>query len=134
MSTKEVAERYFNEQTKGNIASALACFTANAEFVGPMGQLPFPDGVRAYLQGFQASFPGNRFEITNVIEAGEQVAIEGFWIGKHTGPLQLPDGTTIPATNKEVRAPFVTLLRVQNDKITSHRGYWDMAEFMSALA
>ena len=133
MPSREVAERYFSEQSGGNIAGALACFSPDAEFVMPAGRLPFPDGVRAYLEGFQESFPGNSFEITNVVEAGDQLAIEGFWIGKHTGPMRLPDGRTIPATNKGVRAPFVTLFRVTNGKIASHRGYWDMAGFMAQL-
>lgn len=133
MSSRETAERYFDTQGKGDIEGALACFNPDAEFVGPMGSLPFPDGVRAYLQGFQSSFPGSYFEVNNAIEAGDQAVIEGFGVGKHTGTLHLPDGKAIPATNRGVRASFVTIFRVENDHIVSHRGYWDMAGFMAKL-
>ena len=133
MPNRDVAERYFAEQSKGNIPGALACFGPEVEFTAPAGRVPFPDGVRAYLEGFQGSFPGNSFEVANVLEAGDQVAIEGFWVGKQSGTMQLPDGRTIPATNKEVRAPFVTVFRVTNGKIASHRAYWDMAGFMAQL-
>jgi len=99
-----------------------------------MGPIPVPDGLRAFLQGYEDSFPGARFEVSNAVEAGDQVAVEGIWCGKHTGGLQLPDGRTIPATHREVRAPFVTVFRVRDGKIAAHRGYWDLAGFMGQLS
>jgi ketosteroid isomerase-like protein len=47
--------------------------------------------------------------------------------------MRLPDGRTIPATHKDVRAPFVTVFRVRDGKIASHRAYWDMAGMMAQL-
>lgn len=133
MSITAIAERYFDAVTAGDVAGALGLFGPNAEFLAPMGALPVPDGVQAYLGGFDASFPGGRFEIGNVIEADDQVAVEGVWVGTQTGPMSLPDGTTLPATNRTVRAPFVTLFRIADGRIASHRGYWDMAGFMAQL-
>jgi steroid delta-isomerase-like uncharacterized protein len=132
MSNKGIIGRYFEAATQ-DADAALACFAPGAEFSGPMGALPFPDGVRAYLGGFKASFPDARFEITRMAEEGDDIAVEGFWVGTHTGPMHLPDGNAIPATNKKVRAPFATVCTVKNGKITSHRGYWDMAGFMAQL-
>jgi hypothetical protein len=37
-----------------------------------MGPLPLPDGVRAYLQGFDLSFPGAQVAVTNAIEGDDQ--------------------------------------------------------------
>lgn len=134
MSNKAIAENYFQAITKGDVAGALACFGPGAEFSSPMGPLPFPDGVRGMLAGYDESFPGARFEINNTIEAGDQLVIEGVWIGKHTGPMTLPDGRKLPATNREVRAPFVTVFQVRGGKIASHRGYWDLASFMAQIS
>jgi ketosteroid isomerase-like protein len=133
MANRAVAERYFEAVSKGDIAGALACFSPDAEFIGPMGKLPFPNGVQAYFQTFERSFPGARFEVTKAIESGDDVVLEGTWIGRHTGPLQLPDGTTLPATNREVRGPFATLFTMRENTIVNHRGYWDMAGFMAQL-
>jgi ketosteroid isomerase-like protein len=47
--------------------------------------------------------------------------------------MSLPDGRTVPATRKSVRAPFVTMFTVRDGKIVSHRGYWDMAGFIAQL-
>lgn len=132
MSDRETVLRYLETATK-DVDAALACFGPDAEFHYPLGTLPLPDGVRAYLEGYRRSFPDSGFDISNVIEAGDQVAVEGFWSGTHTGPMQLPDGTSIPATNKAARAPFVSVFTMRDGKIASHRGYWDMAGFMSQL-
>ena len=133
MSNRTIAERYFQSITQGDIAGALASFGAGAEFVGPMGPVPLPDGVRAFLQGYDQSFPGARFEVTNAVEAGDQVVLEGSWVGKHTGVMQLPDGRKIPPTGRTVRAPFATVFRIRDGKIATHRGYWDLAGFMAQL-
>ena len=134
MANRDIAEKYFQSITRGDVAGAIACFAPGAEFIGPMGKVPLPDGVRAYLQGYEESFPRSVFEVTHVIEQGDQVAIEGFWSGKHTGPLALPDGRTLPPTGRQVRAPFVTVFQVRDGKIASHRGYWDLAGFMAQIA
>lgn len=128
-----VARRYFDLAEAGDTDGALALFAGVARFVGPMGELPLPDGVRAYLESYATSFPGNRFEITNVFEAGDQVAVEGYWSGRHSGPMVLPDGSSLPPTNRQVRAPFATIFTVRDGRIIEHRGYWDMAGFIAAL-
>ena len=133
MSIRAIAERYFQALNRGDVDGAIACFAPGAQFVSPMGPLPLPDGVRAYLQGFESSFPRARVELTNAIEAGDQVALEAIWRGKHTGPLPLPDGSTIPATNREARAPFVGVFQVRGEKIVAHRAYWDLAGFLAQL-
>jgi steroid delta-isomerase-like uncharacterized protein len=134
MSNRTIAEGYFQAITRGDIGGALACFAPGAQFAGPMGPVPVPDGLRVFLQGFEDSFPGARFEVLNAIEAADQVAMEGIWIGKHSGAMALPDGRKIPATGREVRAPFVTVFRVRDGKIASHHGYWDLAGFMAQIS
>lgn len=133
MSAESVARRYFDLQGEGDVEGAVKLFAPDAKFFGPMGEIPVPDGVRQYLQGFAGSFPGNRFEITNVIAAADEAAVEGYWIGTHTGTLTLPDGTQIPATNKQIRDPFAAFLRMRGEQIVEHRGHWDMAGFMAQL-
>jgi len=134
MSNRSIAESYFQSITRGDIEGALAAFAPGAEFVEPGGGVPFPDGVRAMLGGYHGAFPGSRFEIKLAIESGADLAVEGVWVGNHTGPMQLPDGQKIPPTNREVRAPFVTVFRIRDGKLSAHRAYWDMAGFMAQLA
>ncbi len=134
MSNKTITEKYFQGITNRDLDAAIACFAPGAEFTSPMGPVPFPHGVRAMLKGYDDSFPGATFEVNNVIEVGDQLAVEGVWIGKHSGPMALPDGRKLAATNRQVRAPFVTIFKVRGGKIASHRGYWDLAGFMAQIS
>jgi steroid delta-isomerase-like uncharacterized protein len=130
---REVAERYFRCIEKGDVQGALGCLAPGAEFTNPLGALPVPDGVRAMLEGYVSGFPDNRFEVKTALESGDQVALEGDWVGTHRGPLPLPGGQSVPASGRSVRAPFVTMFRVTDGRIVSHRGYWDLAGFLAQL-
>ena len=131
--TREVAERYFRNIEKGDVAGAVALVALGAEFTNPLGAVPVPDGVREMLQGYISAFPDNRYDIKNVLEVGDQVVMEGDWVGTHTGPLPLPGGQSLPATGRPVRAPFVTIFRIREGRIFSHRSYWDLAGFLAQL-
>lgn len=133
MSNRAVAEKYFQAISRGDVEAAVACFAPGAEFISPMGPLPVPEGVLAYLRGFEAAFPRASVELTNVIEGGDQVAVQGLWIGKHTGPLQLPDGRAIPATQRQVKAQFTAFFRVRDGAVASHQAYWDLPGFIAQL-
>jgi steroid delta-isomerase-like uncharacterized protein len=130
---KQIAERYFRCIETGDVTGALACLAPGAEFTNPLGAMPVPDGVRGMLQGYVSAFPDNRFEVKNTVAAGDQVVMEGDWVGTHRGPLPLPSGQSIPATGRAVRSPFVTVFRVSEGRIVSHRGYWDLAGFLTQL-
>ena len=131
--TRDIAERYFRSIERGDVASAMACLTPGAEFTNPLGAIPVPDGVRGMLDGYVSAFPDNRFEIKNAVESGDQVVLEGDWVGTHRGPLPLPSGQSIPATGRSVRSPFATVFRVREGRIVSHRSYWDLAGFLTQL-
>jgi steroid delta-isomerase-like uncharacterized protein len=133
MSTRAIAESYFQALNRSDVETAIALFAPGATFVSPMGPLPLPDGVRAYLGAFEQSFPRAQVQVTHAIEAGEDVALEATWTGTHLGPLQLPDGRTLPATNRVVSSPFVGIFRVSGGKIVAHRAYWDLGAFMAQL-
>jgi steroid delta-isomerase-like uncharacterized protein len=130
---KTLAEQYFAAVGRGDVEQALSLIAADADFQTPAGRAPMPDGVRAVLNGYVVAFPGNRFEVTRTFGSGDEVAVEGHWVGKHSGPLRLPDGSELPATGKTVRVPYVTLFGLKGNQITSHHAYWDMASFLGQL-
>jgi hypothetical protein len=43
MSASDVARAYFEHQTEGDMDATLHQFGQDARFIGPMGELPFPD-------------------------------------------------------------------------------------------
>ena len=134
MSTnREIAEQYLRLIDRGQVDAAVALFAPAFEFTNPMARVTDVGTLAMMMKGYGASFPGHQAEITNAVEAGEHVVVEGIWRGTHTGPMMLPNGASIPATGKTVAVPFATLFRIQGGKIQSHHGYWDAAGFMAQL-
>ena len=132
-SSRSIAERYYRSIEEGRVDAALELLAPGAEFTNPLGAVPVPDGVRDMLKGYVTGFPDNKFEVKHTIESGEDVVLEGDWVGTHTGPMPLPTGQSVPATGRKVRAPFATIFKVREGRIVSHRSYWDLAGFLAQL-
>ena len=52
---------------------------------------------------------------------------------RNTGPIQLPTGETLPATQKEVRIRGVDIATVKDGRIVDYRLYFDEMEFLGQL-
>ncbi len=53
--------------------------------------------------------------------------------GTHTGPLAMPDGKTIPATNKSFRVRFLEVLKWEGGQIVEEHAYYDVLGWMAQL-
>ncbi len=129
----DVALAYFRALSDGDVEGAIDLVADEGDFRSPMGKMPTKEVIRAFLGGFDAAFPDAHFDIEQVVEGDGTVAVEGVYRGTHGGALMTPDGGSIPATGRKVRAPFVTIFDVADGKIRSHRPYWDLAGFMAQL-
>jgi steroid delta-isomerase-like uncharacterized protein len=130
-SARQIAEAYFAAALdRGDLEDALRHLRHDVEFDSPAAQVRGRDELRPYLEGFAGAFPDARYKINRAIESGSSVALEGVYSGTHTGTLRMPDGR---ATGRHVSVPFVTLFDVKDDKISSHRAYWDVATVMAQL-
>jgi steroid delta-isomerase-like uncharacterized protein len=63
----------------------------------------------------------------------EYVVEQARYVGTHTGVLRNPDGVEVPPTGKTFDFPFVGIFRVQGDKISSIRIYYDQIELLMQL-
>lgn len=77
MGNADVTRQCVERLSAGDSAGAGALFASGTRFAIPMGEMPVPDGALAMLGGFDSAFPVHRFEVMRVIEAGEDVAVEG---------------------------------------------------------
>jgi len=129
----EVVTRYFEALSTGDVDGAVALVAEDADWRTPMGPVPDLDGVRTFLAGFDAAFPEASYRIDTLLESTASVAAEGIYAGTHKGSLPLPDGSSLEATGREVSTPFVTMFRVVDGRIVSHRPYWDVTAFLRQL-
>ena len=123
--------RFYSLFADGKMDAADELFADDCRFVMPTGPMSKAEH-RALGDGFKAGFPDSHMVVEHALDAGDEVFVEGRYLGTHTGPLQSPQGT-IPATGNKIELRFADYFRVAGGLITDHRTYWDQVEMMTQL-
>ena len=89
--------------------------------------------IRAGLEPFLKAFPDIRMVMERQFGAGDWITQLGHSQGTNTGPLEMPGGQTIPATNKSVRIPVAMVARLEGGKFAEINLYFDQMALMSQL-
>ncbi|MDX3645575.1 ester cyclase [Streptomyces sp. MB09-02B] len=97
------------------------------------GELHGRDAIADYWQQMTDAMPEARYESLASFEVGDTAIDEGIFSGTNTGPLAFPDGTSIPATHRNVRMRGVDFATVRDGQITSYRLYFDQLDFLDQL-
>jgi ketosteroid isomerase-like protein len=116
----------------GDFEAFRAALDPDIEWVNPMAPAHGPDQVVEAVAAWAEPFPERRHDLTQVIEAGDLVALEGVWVATHTGTLRAPAGD-VPATGRTARVPFAAVMRVRDGRLASVRVYLDPLGFMAQL-
>jgi steroid delta-isomerase-like uncharacterized protein len=111
-----------------------ACFAEDCEFNVPRRPGKGRAAVAAWWDFHATAFGPGHVRAVLLIESGETVVLEAVYEATHTGPL-LAVGSRgeIPATNKSIAFPYVTIYTVRDGLIASSRGYWDGFEMLDQL-
>lgn len=129
----EVVTRYFEALSSGKVEEAVGLIAEGSDFRTPLGPFADRDAILGYLTSFDVAFPEASYRIDTLVESTATVAAEGIYVASHNGPLPLPDGSRLEPTGRTVTTPFVTMFRVVDGAIVSHRPYWDVAGFLAQL-
>ncbi len=132
-TARDVMDRYFAVIDAKQLDRLAEVETANVEMVTPMGTLHSSDGHKQMAQGFATAFPNFKHVLGKCIESGESISCEGHFVGDHTGPMQMPNGQTVPATHKHIDFSWAGLATVKGGKVTSMHVYFDTMVMMQQL-
>jgi len=88
---------------------------------------------RASLEPFLKAFPDIRLVTETQFGAGDWVTQLSHMRGTNTGPLEMPGGQTIPATNKAVRLPVAMIAKLEGGKFAEINVYFDQAGLLTQL-
>jgi ketosteroid isomerase-like protein len=120
--------------TRPDLKVIAELFAKDAVAVTPeAGELHGRDEIVEYWRQMTDAIPEATYESVHSFEIGTTAVDEGFFKGRNTGPLRMPDGQTLPATHKEVRVRGVDLATVLDGQIVSYRLYFDQMEFLEQL-
>jgi ketosteroid isomerase-like protein len=131
---REVMDRVTAAITSGDPDALKALYAPDAVAETPdQGTIRGRDQIAAYMGEFATAFPDASWEELHKHETSGTAIDEGYFIGTNTGPLAGPNGQTIPATGKRVRARECDLATVENGVVTSHRLYFDLQDWLTQL-
>lgn len=132
---REVMDRLTDALTTRPDLNVIAdLFAEEAVAVTPdEGELHGRDDIVEYWRQMKEAVPDASFESLHAYETGDTAIDEGVYHGRNTGPIQLPDGGTLPATGKEIRIRGVDIATVKDGRITDYRLYFDEMEFLGQL-
>ncbi|HVM14570.1 MAG TPA: nuclear transport factor 2 family protein [Egibacteraceae bacterium] len=98
-----------------------------------VGEIKGRDQIIEYFVTYNTAFPDARYEPVHSYEAGNAAIDEGYFVGTHTGPLELADGETIPPTGRTTRYRVCDVAETNNGMVYSHRLYFDQYHVMEQL-
>jgi steroid delta-isomerase-like uncharacterized protein len=128
---REVAEQYYKHFEAGDLDGAAALFGEDCVHISPAGAQSNEEH-KQFGGSFKAAVPDGRMSISTTVESGEDIAVEGRFMGTHSGDLVSPQGT-IPASGRTIELRYSDFFKVINGKIVEHRIYWDQIDMMQQL-
>ncbi|MET9758761.1 nuclear transport factor 2 family protein [Streptomyces sp. NPDC006372] len=102
-------------------------------FTPDEGELHGRDDIVEYWRGMTEAVPEATFQSLHSYEVGDTAIDEGIFSGRNTGPLELPNGETLPPTQKEIRIRGVDIATVKDGRIVDYRLYFDEMDFLGQL-
>ena len=106
--------------------------TEDVEQLGPGWDVRGIEASKELVRGYMDALPDLRHEIVNVVEAGNQIAVELRITGTHTGPLVTPEGVVGP-TGRSLDLRSCDMITVREGRIASWRAYFDQLSFLGQL-
>lgn len=102
--------------------AALHAFNYEGIDVGQATPLYGPDEVRHKFNHYLQAFPDMHFAAEDILAQGQRIVLVWTAQGTHQGTLM-----HIPPTGRRVQVRGVSVLTVQDDKITHGLHVWDVA-------
>ncbi|MFC9680503.1 ester cyclase [Streptomyces sp. NPDC056948] len=102
-------------------------------FTPDEGELRGRDSIVEYWRAMTEAVPEATFQPLHSYEVGDTAIDEGVFSGRNTGPLELPNGETLPPTQKEIRIRGVDIATVRDGRIVDYRLYFDEMDFLGQL-
>jgi predicted ester cyclase len=132
-TNRQVADAWQKVVDSKQFDNLVQVDATNFKMTNPFGAIEGVEGHKQFLTAFATAFPNYRHVITNSVEQGEWIAVEGRFIGDHTGPMMMGEGS-VPATNKHVEFTYAGFLKIdQEGKVAEFNVYLDTKSFLNQL-
>ena len=132
-SNREVIDRWFEMVDSKQTDKFGEVESPDIQMRTPMGLMKGTQGHVQMTKMFATAFPNFKHTVSHCVESGEDIACEGRFTGDNTGPMTMPTGQTVPATNRHVEFDWAGMAKVKGGKVAAVNVYFDNMGFMQQL-
>ena len=118
-------ERYVERYNARDLDACMELYAEDSVQLMPDGTFEIRRVIGERLAKELTAFGGVHYRFISFVEQDDAFADEWIFVGTHTGPLLLPDGTELPPTGKRVEVRGMELVEVRDGKIVVDNLYYD---------
>jgi ketosteroid isomerase-like protein len=134
MSTAwEIKDRLYDAINDHDLRGMLEYYSPNAVLVTPSGVAEGHEQIAWLYEHFFKGFPDLHVTAWYKVACDDPAITEWTLTGTLTGPFLLPGGHVVEATGRHVAVRGACAAHVENDKVVTHREYYDQLELYSQI-
>jgi steroid delta-isomerase-like uncharacterized protein len=122
---KSLLERYVERYNAGDLDGVMDLYADDAVQLMPDGRFVGRSAIGERLAKELTAFPDVHHRFISYVEQDDAFADEWIFVGTHTGPFQLPDGSELPPTGKRVEVRGMEIVELRDGKIVANNLYYD---------
>jgi steroid delta-isomerase-like uncharacterized protein len=132
-SYRELLEHYVERYNAGDLDACMELYADDAVQFMPDGTFVGRSVIGERLARELAGFPDINWTVTSFVEEGDTFADEWTFVGTHSGPFALPDGTELPPTGRRVELKGMEFVQMRDGKIVVDNLYYDTLAIAAQL-
>jgi steroid delta-isomerase-like uncharacterized protein len=133
LANKEILDRYVERYLARDLDGIMDLYAEDCMQAMPDGTFEGRSSIRDRLARELDSFSDLEWGVTSYVEQDDAFCDEWYFVGTHTGPLLLPDGTELPPTGKRVELHGMEFVQVRDGKIIVDNLYYDNLTVVAQL-
>jgi steroid delta-isomerase-like uncharacterized protein len=130
---RELLERYVELYNAGDLDACMELYAEDAVQTMPEGTFEGRSAIRERLARDLDACPDATYIVKSFLEQGDTFADEWAFVGTHTGPFPLPDGSEVPPTGKQLEISGMEFVQVRDGKIVVDNLYYDSVAVLAQL-
>lgn len=91
------------------------------------------DAILTSYQALHSIFPDEQIKRVRSFGQSDWTCVEMAASGTNKGPIESPEGKTIPPTNKRYQVEIVAVIKIENGKIEEYHEYFDRLSMLAQL-
>jgi steroid delta-isomerase-like uncharacterized protein len=130
---RKLLDYYVERYNAGDLDGVMDLYAEDSVQLMPDGFFEGRSTIRERLAQELDAFSDVAHRVESFVDQGDAFADEWTFVGTHTGPFSLPDGTEVPPTGRRVEIRGMELVQMRDGKIVVDNLYYDTTAVLAQL-